>query len=140
MRTLYSWIIIVKWRISLVVSLWSKAQTHDGDVSLDLALSVGQVSLGWHGVSSLHRVDDGDVWEQHDQHGDEEAEDEDGDDEGLVDGGVVGFDPVDLTRTVSTIWPEHNGDFSSRLTLSHPPHQLITSCVTVGHHTQCSGS
>lgn len=81
--------------------------THDGDVSLDLALSVGQISLRWHGVSSLHRVDDGDVGEQHDQHRDEEAEDEDGDDVGLVDGGVVGFDPVDLTGAISTIWQEH---------------------------------
>lgn len=81
-----------------------KSSTHDGDVPLDLALAVGDVTFGGHGVAALDGLDDGDVGEEHDDDGDEEAEDEDGDDVGLVDGGVVGLGPVDLTRPVATVW------------------------------------
>lgn len=77
--------------------------THDGDISLDLPLPVGQVSVGRKGVAPLHRVDDGHVAEEHDEDRHEEAEDEDGDDVRPVDGRVAGFGPVDLTSTVPPI-------------------------------------
>lgn len=81
----------------------SKNQTHDGDVSLDLTLSIAQISLCRQCVSSFHCVYNGDVGEEHDEHRHEEAEDENGDDVGLMDGGIIGFHPVDLTRAVTSI-------------------------------------
>ena len=63
----------------------------------------GEVAVGGHGVGVLHRLDDGDVGEEHDGHRDHEAGDEDGDDVGLVDGGVVGLGPVDLTGAVAPV-------------------------------------
>lgn len=80
-----------------------KTGTHPGDVSLHLPLAWGEKAVSWHGVGVLHRFYDGDVGEEHDHHGDEKAEDEDGDDVGLVNGGVVGFGPVHLTRAVTSI-------------------------------------
>lgn len=87
-----------------------KQATHDGDVPLNLALTVCDVALGGHGVAALDGLDNGDVGEEHDYDGDEEAEDEDGDDVGLVDGGVVGLGPVDLARPITTVWRGGRGN------------------------------
>lgn len=64
-------------------------------------MAVGEEAVGRHGA--FHSFDDGDVGGKHDHDRDEKAEDEDGDDVGLVDGGVVGFGPVHLTRAVTPI-------------------------------------
>lgn len=76
-------------------------RTHPSDISLHLPLAVGEEAVGRHGA--FHSFDDGDVGGKHDHDRDEKAEDEDGDDVGLVDGGVVGFGPVHLTRAVTPI-------------------------------------
>lgn len=77
--------------------------THPCDISLHLPLAVGEKAVGRHGVGALHSFDDGDVGRKHDHDREEKAADEDGDDVGLVDGGVVGFGPVHLTRAVAPI-------------------------------------
>lgn len=73
------------------------------DISLHLPLAGSEETICRHGVSAFHCVDNGDVGEEHDHHGDEEAEYEDGDDVGLVDGGVISFGPVHLTGAVTSI-------------------------------------
>lgn len=78
-------------------------RTHPCDISLHLPLAVSEKAVRRHGVGAFHSFDDGDVGRKHDHDRDEKAEDEDGDDVGLVDGGVVGFGPVHLTRAVTPI-------------------------------------
>lgn len=74
------------------------------DISLHLPLAGSEETISWHGISGFHWVDNGDVREEHDHHRDEKAEDENGDDVGLVDCGVIGFWPVHLTGTISSIY------------------------------------
>lgn len=67
-------------------------------------MAFSDVAICGHGVAcSLHYADDGDVGEEHDQHRHTEAGEEDGDDVGLVDGGVVGLVPVNLTCAIAMI-------------------------------------
>lgn len=78
-------------------------KTYDGHVSLHFPLAISEVSFCCQSVAPFHCVDDGDVAEEHDKHGNEEAEDEDGDDVGAVNSGVGSFRPINLTGPVATI-------------------------------------
>lgn len=77
-------------------------KTYDGHVSLHFPLTISKVSC-CQSVASFHSVDDGDVAEEHDKHGNEVAEDEDGDDVGAEHSGVSSFRPINLTGPIATI-------------------------------------
>lgn len=93
----------------MISNLKYKSGTHPGDISLHFPLPRGEKAVRWHGIGAFHRFYNGDVWEEHDHHRDEKAEDEDGDDVGLVNGRVVGFGPVHLTRAITSILGRRKG-------------------------------
>lgn len=67
-------------------------------------------TISGHCICAFYSLYNRDVGEEHDDHGDEKAEDEDRYYVRLVDGGIIGFGPVHLTGAITPICKKQDAD------------------------------